>query len=86
MSGQQEPSETAQPKPEQNSDNRVHDHRGESQVWAAISTLVAGPAVWGAVGWAVDQWLHTTRTFTAVGVVVGFITSLYIVYIRFGRE
>jgi hypothetical protein len=48
--------------------------------------LVAGPAVWGFGGWFVDGWLNTTRTYTAIGVVVGFITSLYIVYVRYGKN
>ncbi|MEY4347937.1 MAG: hypothetical protein RIS43_356 [Actinomycetota bacterium] len=86
MSGHFEPNETARSKPSQNSDKYSHDTRGESQVWAAISTLVAGPAVWGAIGWACDHWFNTSRVFTAAGVVIGFITSLYIVYVRFGRD
>jgi F0F1-type ATP synthase assembly protein I len=86
MSGQLEPEETAQPKPAQNSDKVIHDTRGESQVWSAIGSLVAGPAVWGAVGWACDHWFNTSRAFTAAGVVVGFVTSIYIVYVRFGRD
>ena len=66
--------------------NSSHDNRGEGQVWGAISTLVAGPAVWGFVGWLADGAMNTSRTFTAVGVVVGFITSLYIVYVRYGKN
>ena len=76
----------AQSPPEQPA-HTAHDTRGESQVWAAISSLVAGPAVWGAVGWMADSYFdNATRVFTPVGVVVGFITSFYIVYIRFGRN
>ena len=52
---------------------------GANQVWGLISTLVAGPAVWGAVGFGVDR-LADTSVFTPVGVVVGFLTSFYIVY------
>lgn len=62
------------------------DHRGEGQVWSAISTLVAGPAVWGFIGWLVDGWAASGRVFTAAGVVLGFIVSIYIVYVRFGRN
>jgi len=86
MSDQTDSSDSAQPSSEQNPDIQ-HDTRGESQVWAAISSLVAGPAVWGGIGWAADSWLHNeTRLFTPIGVIVGFITSFYLVYVKFGRN
>ena len=56
-------------------------HEGESQVWGLISTLVGGPAVWGAIGYGVDHLLET-QVFLPVGVVVGFVTSFYIVYVK----
>ena len=56
-------------------------HEGESQVWGLISTLVGGPAVWGAIGYGVDRLLDTSA-FLPVGVVVGFVTSIYIVYVK----
>jgi ATP synthase protein I len=56
-------------------------HEGESQVWGLISTLVGGPAVWGAIGYGVDRLLDTSA-FLPVGVVVGFVTSFYIVYVK----
>ena len=58
---------------------------GADQVWGLISTLVAGPAVWGAVGYGVDR-LADTGVFTPVGVVVGFVTSFYIVYQKATRQ
>ncbi len=56
-------------------------HEGESQVWGLISTLVGGPAVWGAIGYGVDSLLDTSA-FLPIGVVVGFVTSIYIVYVK----
>lgn len=53
--------------------------------WSAIATLVGGPVTWGGIGWLLDRWLETDRVFTAGGVIVGFITSIYIVYVRYGR-
>lgn len=58
---------------------------GESMAWSAIATLVGGPLTWGGIGWLLDGWMDTERVFTAGGVVVGFITSIYIVYVRYGR-
>ena len=60
-------------------------HEGESQVWGLISTLVGGPAVWGAIGYGVDRLLDTS-VFLPVGVVVGFVTSFYIVYVKTSRQ
>ena len=67
------------------SDPSHHSPSGEGVVWSIIATLVAGPAVWGAIGFGVDALADTSRLFTALGVVIGFVTSLYIVYVRFGR-
>lgn len=58
---------------------------GSDQVWGFISTLVAGPAVWGAIGYGLDR-LVGTALFLPLGVVVGFVTSLYLVYALQGRD
>lgn len=79
MSEQSPNGEPGRPSPES-------DKSGEGLVWSAISTLVAGPAVWGAIGWLVDNWLDTGSGFTAAGVVVGFITSFYLIWLKFGRD
>lgn len=54
---------------------------GSDQVWGLISTLVGGPAVWGGIGYGVDR-LADTEVFLPFGVVVGFVTSFYIVYVK----
>ncbi len=59
---------------------------GEDMAWRMISTLLAGPIVWGGIGALVDNLVNTSRVFLPLGVVVGFITSFYIVYVRFGRN
>ncbi len=59
---------------------------GEGIAWSVMSTLVAGPVLYGVVGWGVDQMVGTTRVFLPLGVVVGFIFSFYIVYARHGRS
>lgn len=61
------------------SDARTHSDDGANQVWGLICTLVAGPAVWGAVGYGIDA-AAGTGFWTPFGVVVGFLTSFYIVY------
>ena len=47
-------------------------HEGESQVWGLISTLVGGPAVWGAIGYGADRLLDvqwTTDHLASLGAV-----------------
>ena len=58
--------------------------QGANTVWSIISVLVAGPATWAAIGWLVDRTAGTA-VFTPIGVVLGFVGSLYLVYVRYGR-
>ncbi len=58
----------------------------EDMAWRMISTLLAGPIFWGAIGALVDRLADTSRVFLPLGVVIGFITSIYIVYVRFGKD
>lgn len=60
--------------------------QGEQVAWSALGTLLAGPITWGFAGWLLDQVTGAGRIFTALGVILGFVTSLYIVYVRFGRD
>jgi F0F1-type ATP synthase assembly protein I len=56
----------------------------ETTVWGMIATLVSGPAVWGGIGYLLDR-VTGASVFTPIGVVVGFVTAIYIVYVRYGR-
>lgn len=51
-------------------------------VWSMIGTLVAGPVVWGGIGFGIDRVTESSGTYAAVGVLVGFVTSMYIMYVR----
>lgn len=59
--------------------------RTESDAWSLISTLVAGPATWGGIGWLVDRWLDTSPWCTVLGIIIGAVTSFYIVIKRTGQ-
>jgi ATP synthase protein I len=59
---------------------------GEHVAHSAIGSLLGGVLVWGGVGLLLDHWLQTGRVLTAVGIVVGFLTGFFIVYVRFGRD
>lgn len=85
MSGQSEPSSDR--RHSQQPDRETPSApRGDSMVWSMISTLVAGPAVWGGIGFAADWFFQTGRICTALGTVVGFVTSLYLVYVKYGKQ
>lgn len=66
--------------------NQVPQGRGDEFVWSLVGTLVGGPVAWGAIGWGVDALVGTTRIFLPIGVVLGFITSVTVVWYRFGRN
>lgn len=57
---------------------------GAGQGWTVLSHLIAGMAVWGFVGWLVDQWLDSGGIATAVGIVVGTVAAIYLVARRLG--
>jgi F0F1-type ATP synthase assembly protein I len=53
--------------------------------WAITSTLVAGIVTVGGLGYLLDLVLDAGSVFTAVGIVVGAASGIYIVYLRYGR-
>lgn len=54
--------------------------------WAVTSSLIAGMAVWGGIGFLVDSWLGFRWLFLPIGLVVGVAGGIYLVYIRYGRD
>jgi len=69
------------------SENRwVNSGPKEEMAWSALASLLSGPITWALVGWGLDTWLDTGRVFTAIGLVIGFVTSFYIVWARYGRD
>jgi F0F1-type ATP synthase assembly protein I len=53
--------------------------------WAITSTLVGGIATVGGLGFLLDRFLDTGSGFTALGIVLGAASAIYIVYLRYGR-
>jgi len=49
-----------------------------------IASLITGPAVFGALGWLLAQWLEL-RLLIPLGVLIGMALSLYTVWLRYGR-
>jgi F0F1-type ATP synthase assembly protein I len=59
---------------------------GYGTAWSIMGTLLAGPAVWGAIGFLVDRLAGTHSLFLAIGLVVGAVGGVYLVVVRYGRE
>ncbi|ROT31591.1 AtpZ/AtpI family protein [Micromonospora sp. HM5-17] len=52
--------------------------------WTALAYLIGGLAVWGCIGWLVDQWLDTGGLATGIGFLLGGAGGVYLVIRRLG--
>jgi ATP synthase protein I len=57
---------------------------GAGEGWTALAYLIGGMAVWGFIGWLVDQWLDTGGIATGIGAVLGMAGGVYLVVRRLG--
>jgi F0F1-type ATP synthase assembly protein I len=60
--------------------------RGAGTAWTITGTLLAGIVVWGGIGWLIDRWIDVRALFLPVGMLVGLGASIYLVYLRYGRD
>lgn len=60
-------------------------HGDESIVWSIVGTLLSGPALYGLIGFGVNE-LFDVSFGIPIGIVVGFVLSGYIIYMRYGRD
>ncbi len=58
--------------------------QGGGDPWTAFGYLVAGVGVYGLLGWLLGRWLHASY-LTPVGIVVGAVLGLVLVYFQLGR-
>lgn len=56
----------------------------EGDAWTILSYLLSGLILWGGAGWLLDRWLGTTF-FVLLGMLLGAGSSLYLIYVRYGR-
>ncbi len=63
-----------------------HDRLGHHDANAAeiTGTLFVAPALWAAIGYGLDRWLGT-HFLIMVGLIVGAVAGVYLVYVKWGR-
>lgn len=60
--------------------------RGMGEAWNALSTLIAGIAVWGGIGYGIDHFVGTRPVLFVVGVLVGNFAGIYLVYVKYFKQ
>jgi F0F1-type ATP synthase assembly protein I len=66
--------------------DRSDQWKGMGTAWGVTGTLVSGMLTWGGVGFLLDRWLGFRWFFLPVGLIVGAGASIYVVYVRYGRD
>jgi F0F1-type ATP synthase assembly protein I len=62
----------------------MSERRGETgDPYAALSYILAGPLLYGGIGWVADHLLGTIL-FLPLGVVLGLALSVFVIYKRYG--
>lgn len=54
--------------------------QGLGDAWAALSTIISGVVVWGAIGYGLDRLFATRPIFFVIGAVLGNFGGIYLVY------
>jgi ATP synthase protein I len=61
------------------------NRREEGALWSIFGYLLSGLLVWGGIGYGLDHLLNR-GIFTLIGLLLGMGSSLYLVWMRFGRK
>jgi ATP synthase protein I len=64
--------------------NRWQHDGPEIDPWSALSLILSGVLLWGAIGWGVSEWLGS-RAWMGAGVLIGGVLGVLLVYLRYGR-
>lgn len=65
--------------------SRAMDRR-DSEMWTkVVGYMLAGPLLYGGIGWAADHWLGTAFLLP-VGIIGGLALSLYLIWFRYGSH
>lgn len=70
--------------PDPESDSDAEQRSFANAAWSIPSYILSGMAVYGGLGWLLDQWWGTSALLP-IGILVGLGLALYLVYLRYGR-
>ena len=68
-----------------NSGDQNNSKNEENALWSIVGYLLSGLLIWGGIGWGLDNWLGTSYLLLA-GLLLGAGSSIYLVWLRFGRD
>jgi len=66
-------------------DDLNHSRNEEGALWSIVGYLLSGLIIWGGIGWGFDKRLGTNY-FLLIGMLLGAGASIYLVWLRFGRD
>ncbi len=58
----------------------------ERALWSILAYLIAGLLIWGGIGYGIDAWIGKHHYGIITGLVLGLGSSLYLAWLRFGRN
>lgn len=47
-----------------------------------VAELISAVLTWGGIGWLADRWLETPPWLLVSGIVIGWVTGFYLMYLR----
>ncbi|RNL84561.1 hypothetical protein [Halostreptopolyspora alba] len=62
------------------------DHESQVDPMSLVAMLLGGLAAWGGLGWLVDWALGYQGLFLPIGLVLGAVGSVYLIYVRYVRS
>jgi ATP synthase protein I len=78
-------SDKAPNEPDFNGSKPKYGAANAGDTWTIMSYLLSGIFFWGGAGWLIDRWLETNLALL-IGMIVGAGASLYVVWLRYGRQ
>ncbi len=51
-----------------------------------VAILIGGLLAWGGIGWLADWALGYEAVFLPIGLVLGAVGSVYLIYVQYGRS